>query len=262
MVWASGGTVMNELVHRGSWLLALIGAGYGIWILVDCWRHARTQGRADKRRRSISQSDLLSQVLAAVVLLVVVAPMLLLHDRPKRTGDPGEPDDKPSFVKIDGMRDLARHRLHFTSGWTGGALEGADLIGLPVTDGEVRARLEYGPDLQWLNLTNTNITNDILADLAAMPGLASLNLGQTAITDNGLAALTGAQRLDVLSLKETEISDAGLIHLVKLSTLSVLDVRQTAITDRGLKSLRGAPRLREVFVTRGRRSICLSRDKL
>ena len=182
-MWARGDLPMNEILRSGSWLLALVGSAYAIWIILDCWRQTRTAGEASKARKSISRSDLLSQLVAALVLLVVVVPMLLLNDRSKAAGDPDKPEEDLSFVKIDGMRDLPRNRLHFASGWTGGTLEGADLADLPVSDDEVRALLNYGRRLQWLNLTGSEITDDVLSDLAAMRSLANLNLASTAITD-------------------------------------------------------------------------------
>ena len=248
---------MNEILRSGSWLLALVGSAYAIWIILDCWRQTRTAGEASKARKSISRSDLLSQLVAALVLLVVVVPMLLLNDRSKAAGDPDKPEEDLSFVKIDGMRDLPRNRLHFASGWTGGTLEGADLADLPVSDDEVRALLNYGRRLQWLNLTGSEITDDVLSDLAAMRSLANLNLASTAITDEGLAALTSSKRLEELGLKETQVSDAGISHLLKMPRLKFLDVRQTGMTRDGLKALREAPRLREVLINRNRRNVRL-----
>ena len=253
---------MVHLARSGCCLLALAGAGYAIWILWDCCNQAFTKGDGSTSTRRTSRIDWLSQIAAAVILLAVVIPMLILSDKPKIGGDRDEKTDKLALVKIEGLPDLPRNRLYYTSIQAGSTLEGADLIDLPLGDTEVRALLKYGPSIQWLNLTGSKITDNILGDLARMPSLVGLNLARTAITDAGFAELANAERLETLCFKKTAITDAGLACLVDLPNLRNIDMRHTTVTDAGIKTLRKMPQLQQVFLTGAEGNVVRLRDEL
>ncbi len=72
-----------------------------------------------------------------------------------------------------------------------------------------------------------------------MPQLRWLDLGYTAVSDTGLARLRGLQGLRTLDLAGTNVSDAGMKHLGSLGGLVELNLRATRVTDAGLAYLRG-----------------------
>jgi len=80
------------------------------------------------------------------------------------------------------------------------------------------------------------------------PQVAWLDLGATKVTDQGLASLAGLPNLTRLHLQRTAIGDAGLAHLAKLTHLEYLNVYGTKVTDEGLKPLAGIKTLRSIYV--------------
>jgi len=139
------------------------------------------------------------------------------------------------------------------------------------TDSDVR-HLAGLTDLQWLDLSGTQVGDAGLADLKGLKALQFLYLDDTQVTDLGLEHLKGLttlQRLDLSSTKTTDaglenlqgltglhtlwldgtqITDAGLEHLKGLTTLEVLVLSDTKITDAGLVHLKGLTRLKDLSV--------------
>jgi len=67
--------------------------------------------------------------------------------------------------------------------------------------------------------------------------LNSLDLSQSGITDDDLAQLSHLSQLRELNVMGTKVSDAGLRHLKSLKSLQRLQVRDTAISYAGVKHL-------------------------
>lgn len=67
--------------------------------------------------------------------------------------------------------------------------------------------------------------------------LNSLDLSQSGITDDDLAQLSHLSQLRELNVMGTKVSDVGLRHLQSLKSLQLLQVRETAITFAGVKHL-------------------------
>jgi hypothetical protein len=109
------------------------------------------------------------------------------------------------------------------------------LSGKPVTD-DCLEPLRSIPNLVWLNLSNTNITNDGLKQLSALP-LTRLHLEKTRIGDAGLEYLKDLANLEYLNLYATQVTDAGLEHLAGLKQLKRLYVWQSGVTDEGIRKL-------------------------
>jgi hypothetical protein len=74
--------------------------------------------------------------------------------------------------------------------------------------------------------------------------LQELDFSQTNISDEGLSAVGKLSGLQLLTLSHTGIGDAGLKHLDKLSQLKELFLCDTVITDRGVGSLKGMRKLK------------------
>jgi hypothetical protein len=65
------------------------------------------------------------------------------------------------------------------------------------------------PQLLWLNLDNTKITDAGLPHLRALSQLGFLHLGRTAISDDGLDNLFGLKNLKTLHVTRTKVSETG-----------------------------------------------------
>ena len=70
--------------------------------------------------------------------------------------------------------------------------------------------------------------------------IMNLFLTNTQITDEGIRELAKLQKLTVLSLNETQITDAGLKELAKLQKLGYLDLYNTKVTKAGVAELKKA----------------------
>ncbi len=112
----------------------------------------------------------------------------------------------------------------------GRTLEVKKLTDLPGGDFEVEK----------IDLTETEITDADLENLAVMPELAALTLHGTDITNEGLNHLTALKNLKDLDLSNTNINDAGLKILSQIQTLEKLHLHTTAVTNKGLEEFAAA----------------------
>ena len=96
------------------------------------------------------------------------------------------------------------------------------------------------PALRNLNLFDTKIDDQALANVAGLTSLRQLDLRMTAVTGPGLASLAKLDRLEELLLSSPAGTDQGLAHLQGLRNLRVIDAIGTnaGLTDVGLGSLR------------------------
>jgi hypothetical protein len=100
------------------------------------------------------------------------------------------------------------------------------------------------PDLQMLNLCNSDVTDDGTAKIRNLRGL-QLWLCNTSVTDAGLARVGRLTRLRFLLLDGTQVTDAGLTHLAGLHNLELLGLADTNVTAEGIAKLQLAlPRLK------------------
>ena len=112
-------------------------------------------------------------------------------------------------------------------------------------DRQLASLVALAPQVTWLSLSGTGITDEGLATLARFSNLTRLHLDGTRITDAGLAHLAALERLEYLNLYGTAVTDAGLQHLSGLHTLRTLYLWKTQTTTGGVGQLRAAlPRLR------------------
>jgi hypothetical protein len=109
-----------------------------------------------------------------------------------------------------------------------------------ITDTSLRALTGVAPQVLWLDLGGTRVSDGGLADIARLPNLTRLHLQHTAVGDTGLAHLTELQRLEYLNLYGTAITDEGLAALSSLKRLRALFVWETRVTPSGLSRLRTA----------------------
>lgn len=103
-------------------------------------------------------------------------------------------------------------------------------------------------NLERLDLSRSNATDEDLQRLARSTSLRWLNLGKTKVTDRGMEFLKEMTSLRQLYLRETQIGDAGLGHLVTLTNLGEIYLSKTRVTDEGLAQLSGLENFRVVCV--------------
>ena len=73
----------------------------------------------------------------------------------------------------------------------------------------------------------------------------SLTLSNSQVTDAGLKELAGLKQLQTLGLSDTQVTDAGLKELASLKQLQTLVLGGTKVTDAGMQELQKAlPKLR------------------
>jgi hypothetical protein len=125
---------------------------------------------------------------------------------------------------------------------------------------------ERGPIVS-IGLSGDRVTNTVLKELAALDQLNTLNLTDSLVTDDGLANLVKMKRLEdlslnhskvtsecwkhivahedlrVLSLSGTRLGNSGLTNVKKLKKLAVLQLDQTGVTDEGLREIGEAAEL-------------------
>ena len=116
----------------------------------------------------------------------------------------------------------------------------ASIAGTNFSDAELAKLAMLGPNLRWLDLAGTAVTDAGLAQLASMPNLTRLHLERTGVSDAGLAHVTGLTDLEYLNLYGTAISDAGLDQLQTIPKLKQIYVWQTKVTPEGAKAFAGA----------------------
>ena len=110
------------------------------------------------------------------------------------------------------------------------------------------AHLKSLPNVEKLNFSSANMTDDALAHLADLRDLKELSINRTRITDDGLVHLAGLTKLERLNLNETNVTDAGLVHLKNLKALKQLHLNESKVSDAGLTHLAGLDQLEWLLV--------------
>tara|TARA_B110000116_G_C16656644_1_gene499843 strand:+ start:65 stop:829 length:765 start_codon:yes stop_codon:yes gene_type:complete len=105
-----------------------------------------------------------------------------------------------------------------------------------ITD-EGMAILKDATSVETLFLTGTTITDAGLEPLAGLSGLIILHLPET-ITDEGFKHVGEITTLKTLSAERCKITDVGMAHLVNMSELRWLKMNHTAISDKGLDAIK------------------------
>ena len=91
-----------------------------------------------------------------------------------------------------------------------------------------------------LNLSDTQITDAGLNEVAKLQQLTDLYLDYTKITDAGLKEVAKMKQLEWLGLHYTKITDAGLFDVAKLQKLTYLELGNTKVTKAGVAELKKA----------------------
>ena len=116
----------------------------------------------------------------------------------------------------------------------------ASVTGGTFDDNSLAKLSPLAPNLRWLDLGGTAVTDAGLTNLAGMQNLTRLHLERTGIGDEGLAALKSLGQLEYLNLYGTKVSEAGLDNLRELPKLHQLYLWQTQVTPEAAKAFADA----------------------
>jgi len=105
----------------------------------------------------------------------------------------------------------------------------------PATDRDLEL-LKSLPRVRYLDLANTNISDEGLVVVGRLRRLQSLTVLGPSIGDRGVEHLRGL-RLEQLSLWKTKVTDAGVRHLRGMTSLRSLILDETCITDAALEDV-------------------------
>ena len=98
-----------------------------------------------------------------------------------------------------------------------------------------QVRPAAGDDGAWkveFQLTGRSLTDEGLAQVAALKKIVRLNLRDTKVTSAGLGHIKGLTSLNRLHLERTAVDDSGTAHLAGLVNLEYLNLYNTRITDK------------------------------
>ena len=150
-------------------------------------------------------------------------------------------DGRPRLnLRVNGAESLAGLGALAPDGLWGLHAEGS-----LVNDHELRF-LSPLTGLQFLDLTDTAVTDAGLVHLLGLENLETISLWDTAVTDDGVQLLARLPRLRQLGLGNTSVSDAGLRALQRCRGLRLLQLWGTAVEGPGLVHLHGLPELEMV----------------
>lgn len=91
-----------------------------------------------------------------------------------------------------------------------------------------------------IDAARSTIQDGDLIRISQLPQLDWLNLSTTAVTDAGVEHLSGAPRLVHLLVRDTSITDRSIPAIVRMDALLLIDVNGTNITDEGIAELESA----------------------
>src|SRR5690349_12043061 len=98
-----------------------------------------------------------------------------------------------------------------------GRITGVDFRASWVTDTDLRKLAQF-PNLNYLDLSLTRITDQGMQEIKKLPGIVELNLRFAEyVTDEGLAAVKDWKKLKRLNVHGTKISDTTLDHIAGIS---------------------------------------------
>jgi len=95
-------------------------------------------------------------------------------------------------------------------------------------------------NVTWIDLRNSDLTDESMAGLGRFPLLTRVNVAGTAISGSGLAAISGHEYLDYLNLYGSMVDDNALQHIELMKKLTSLYLWQTKVSEEGIARLRSA----------------------
>jgi Leucine-rich repeat (LRR) protein len=97
------------------------------------------------------------------------------------------------------------------------------------------APLEKLPEIEWIGLHDSDISEAELDHLKGLAKLRRLGLAHLKLDDASLKRIEVLTTIEILFLMENLITDAGLDHLRKMTKLKELGLGQTKVADAGME---------------------------
>jgi uncharacterized membrane protein/mono/diheme cytochrome c family protein len=101
-------------------------------------------------------------------------------------------------------------------------------------DKEAPLLQKIAPQVMWLVLADTKITDAGLTPLESCSNTTRLNLKNTAITNASISSIGQFKKLEYLNIVGTKLDDAGLLDLIPSTTLKKIFCWQSGITANGV----------------------------
>ena len=122
------------------------------------------------------------------------------------------------------------------------------ITGKMINDIDLSLLLKLKEQLIWMQLANTNTTDQDMQAIGQLTELRKLNLSQNKLTDQGIQEIIGLSKLEVLNLYGNHITDSSITMLSNLEALKKLYVWKTEISPEMVELLRiNNPDLEVVF---------------
>ena len=112
-----------------------------------------------------------------------------------------------------------------------------NLSGKELDGGALKELQSISKQLISLDLSNSNLNDEMMEALRGFPHLTKLFLQNTQISDEGLENIKDLEYLEYLNLYNTQVSDAGIAQLSELKSLKHLFLWQTAASEQGVAQL-------------------------
>lgn len=94
-------------------------------------------------------------------------------------------------------------------------LESLDLANTRIHDFAINTIVECCPDLKWLSVTNTLITDNAILKLAKLKKLRRIKMAKTSISDKNIDKLLALKDLQKLTISRTKVSPGKLKEMRK-----------------------------------------------
>lgn len=112
------------------------------------------------------------------------------------------------------------------------------LLETPLQTKDLDLLVQLKQQVVWLNVNNTNLTDDQLKTIGQLENLTHLDLSRNAITDTGIVHLFGLNNLESLNLYNTKVSKEITTLVNKLKQLKTIYLWQTLVPEEGISNLK------------------------
>lgn len=225
-------------------VIALGCAIYAAWSLYQGWKEIRSRKGSKRRRREHPVAAAVQTGLFVVFSIALLMTGFSIFGKTagqspyaqwlRSVVDDREESDESAMGRFDDLPGA----FEYSRKDPARPVVGASLSHLPATDVDVARLADRFPELEWLHLENTEITDRGINDLCRLHHLRMVALSQTSISNRGLERLGHLRDLEELKLSETQISNKGLRYLKNMPSLRILDLSDTKVSRKAVRKLR------------------------
>lgn len=225
-------------------VIALGCAIYAAWSLYQGWKETRSRKGSKHRRREHPVAAVAQAGLFVVFSIALLMTGFSIFGRTAGQSPYAQwlrsvvDDREERGESVKGQFDDLPGAFEFTRKDPAHPVVGASLSHLPATDVDVARLADRCPEIEWLHLEDTEVTDRGVDDLCRFHHLRMVTLSQTSISNQGLERLGHLPNLEELKLSETQISNKGLRYLKNMPSLRVLDLSDTKVTRKAVRKLR------------------------